>query len=56
MVGVRGCATAHSSQEAHTGGSVTAGASAGKNLRLRVPPRRCDGVFVRTRLIRFDRP
>src|SRR5262249_53599790 len=43
--GVRGCATARSSQEAHTGGSVTAGASAGKNLimrcLLRAPPLVC---------------
>ena len=43
--GVRGCATARSSQEAHTGGSVTAGASAGKNVimrcLLRTPPLVC---------------
>jgi hypothetical protein len=31
MVGVHGCATAHSSQEVHTGGSVTAGVSGPTN-------------------------
>src|SRR5262245_19552842 len=33
MLGVRGCATAHSSQGVHTGGGVTTGVSAG-NLAL----------------------
>jgi hypothetical protein len=36
IVGVRGCATAHSLQEVHTGGSVIAGVSAG-NLVTQVP-------------------